>query len=144
MLKDPNNNAVTPYELLGLGPDAPSKEVQQALPRFVRDRKNGARVGQAQEAVRKLQNARARAAIDIWFYHLDVSQMEAAIEGPAPLKLDDFYQVPVIAPEELHCDLEKSVMEADFRTIMPAQVKFSDVKIFDGLEAIRLQPEFDR
>ena len=144
MLKDPNNKAETPYELLGLAPDAPGSEVQKALPRFMRDRRNIARLGQAQEAVRRLQNVKARAAIDIWFYQLDLSKVEGAGGPLPPLDLDEFRRVPVIPREELHCDLQSSIMQADFQKLVPGQVKFSDVKMFDGLDAVRLQPEFDR
>lgn len=145
MLKDPNNTDVTPYDLLALAPDASSAEVQKALPRFIRrDPRNIARVGQAQEAVQKLQKARARASIDIWFYQVDAQQMQEPSEEPQALNLDEFRQVPVVPPEALYCDLEGALIEADFRQISVAQVRFSDVRVFDGIEDVRLRPQFDR
>jgi len=145
MLKDPNNDDITPYELLALAPDAPCSEVQTALPRFIkRDRRNIAHLGQAQEAVRKLQNPKARAAIDIWFYHVDVQKMGDAANEPQALNLDEFRQVPVIPTEALYCDLEGAAIEADFRQISVAQVRFSDVRMFDGIEDVRPRPQFDR
>ena len=144
MLKDPNNNDITPYELLALAPDASCSEVQKALPRFMRDRRNIARLGKAQEAVRKLQNPKVRAAIDIWFYLLDLPKAEGAAEEQQPLNLDEFRQVPVIPPEALYNDLEGAAIETDFREISVAEVRFSDVKVFDGIEDVRPRPHFDR
>ena len=143
MLKDPNNNDVTPYEVLALAPDAPCTEVQPALKRFMRDKRNIARVGQATEAARKLQNPKARAAIDIWFYHVDSQKIDDAANEPQAMDLDEFRQVPVIPTEALFCDLEGAAIETDFRQISVAQVRFSDVRVFDGIEDIRPRPHFD-
>lgn len=54
MIKDPLFNEETPYDILGVPPHANHNEVHQALPRFMRDKKNVARIGKAQDAVKKL------------------------------------------------------------------------------------------
>ena len=144
MLKDPNNNEVTPYELLALVPDAPCAEVQKALPRFMRDRRNIARLGQAQEAVRKLQNAKARAAIDIWYYNQVTTTIDDSLEELGPPNLDEFSIVPVAPPDLLYCDLEYAVMETDFRQIFVNPVEFKEARVFDGIEDVKLRPHFDR
>ena len=144
MLKDPNDEALTPYELLALSPNCSAAEVQKALPRFMRDRKNLSRIGQAQEAVRKLQNSKARALIDIWLYHLDTTQIDAEPGSGQEPNLDEFKKIPVFSPDELYCDLNSASMRAEFREITVTPVKFSDVAAIDGLDDIRLLPQFDR
>ena len=61
MFKDPFQLEETPYDLLGLEPNASPKEVQEALPRFMRDRKNLPRLALAQQAIRKLKTPADRA-----------------------------------------------------------------------------------
>jgi len=51
MFKDPNQVEETPYELLGLEPTASPKQVHEALPRFMRDRRNLPRLALAQQAI---------------------------------------------------------------------------------------------
>jgi hypothetical protein len=144
MLKDPNHKGETPYELLKLPLEAARQEVHQALPRFMRDKRNLARLGQAQEAVRKLQNAKARAAIDIWFYESGAPEAVSGTAGPHELVLDEFLQVPAAPPQALYTDLEGADPSADGRAIEVLKVKISDVRSLDGVDEIRLRPEFDR
>jgi len=144
MLKDPNHKAETPYELLGLSPDAPKQEVHQALPRFMRDRRNLPRIGRAQEAVRKLQSPKARAATDILFYSVDVTAFENPQAAHDPPDLTEFRGVAVLPPEELYCDLEGADPAADFREIHFLEPKISDIRSLDGLDEVRLGPRFDR
>ncbi len=144
MLRDPNHKGETPYDLLNLPLDAPRQQVQQALPRFMRDRRNLAKIGQAQEAVRKLQNAKARAAIDIWFYDSGAPEAVSGPAEPRALTLDEFRQVPALPPQALYSDLEGADRAADIRPIEVLKVKISDVRSLDGVEEIRLRPEFDR
>jgi hypothetical protein len=144
MLKDPNHKDETPYELLNLPLEATRQELHQALPRFMRDRRNLARLGRAQEAVRKLQNAKARAGIDIWFYESGPAEAASGPAQPRALVLDEFRQVPALPPQALYTDLDGADRAADSRPIDILKVKISDVRSLDGVEEIRLRPDFDR
>src|SRR5258707_1614969 len=90
MFKDPFQIEETPYDLLGLEPNASPKEVQEALPRFMRDRKNLPRLALAQQAIRKLKTPADRAMVDIWLYNVEAAPEQAGAggglgEGPAGL-----------------------------------------------------------
>ena len=71
-MKDPLDLGENPYDVLNLPPEATPAEVHQALPRFMRDRRNAPRLGKAQEAIRKLKAPAERAGVDIWFYQIDM------------------------------------------------------------------------
>jgi hypothetical protein len=71
MFKDPFQTGETPYEVLGLEPNASPAEVQGSLPRFMRDRKNLPRLAIAQQAIRKLKTPADRAQVDIWLYNVN-------------------------------------------------------------------------
>lgn len=142
MLKDPAHLAQTPYELLGL-PFEPSRDdVHRALPNFMRDRRNIARLGQASDAVKKLQSPKARAAIDIWFYH--VADPGEAVTERTPPRLDEYRRVAALAPDTLYSDLDAPDPSAFFREIEPAAIRLTDVPSLDGLDAVGLRPDFDR
>jgi hypothetical protein len=143
MLKDPNQGTETPYDLLKLPPKATCADVHKALPRFMRDRRNIARIGQAQDAVRKLQNPKARAAIDIWFYHIHSPKSDPDPHDLATPFLAELSRIPVYEPQRLYCDLEGADLAADFREIKVRRVQFSDIRSFDGMEDVRLRPRFD-
>src|SRR5258708_37675499 len=105
MFKDPFQLEETPYDLLGLEPNASPKEVQEALPRFMRDRKNLPRLALAQQAIRKLKTPADRAMVDIWLYNVEAApeQAGAGVEpggGVAGLPTG-----PCSPGEELYFDL---------------------------------------
>src|SRR5260370_35952377 len=88
MFKDPFQLEETPYDLLRLEPNASPKEVQEALPRFMRDRKNLPRLALAQQSIRKMKTPADRSMVDIWSYNVAAAPEEAAPqrslrEGPA-------------------------------------------------------------
>jgi hypothetical protein len=143
MLKDPKDPSVSPYELLGLKPDAPGTDVLKALPAFMRNRKNLPQLGQAQEAARKLQNARARAGIDLGYYQLVADGAEEGTLAVDAESLKEFHAIPIAPVDAFYTDLNAEAMRAEFRDVTPNQVKFSDSHAFDGLEAIHLRPTFD-
>src|SRR5260370_3600126 len=99
MFKDPFQPGDTPYEILGLQPDASPAEVQAALPRFMRDRKNLPRLAVAQQALRKLKTAADRAQVDIWLYNVHTASAEVV---SAPADLPKVASCPV---DELYSDL---------------------------------------
>ncbi len=141
MIKDPKHETETPYELLGLSPDASPAEVHQALPRFMRDRRNIPRLGKAQEAVKKLKNARERAEVDIWFYEIENSGPSG--EG-APLAIDEFRQVPCWPPESLDSDLESAGSPPELPEIVFMRPKIADSNRYDGWNAEAIRPTVDR
>ena len=144
MIKDPQQNVETPYELLGLPANASRTEVQGALPKFMRDRRNIPRLGKAQDAVRKLQNAKARAAIDIFFYEVNLAAAGAGAADAPPPDFSEFQRIPVLRVDQLYNDLDGGRVTADFRQVTPTQIKFSEVKVFDGLDDVHIRPRFDR
>jgi hypothetical protein len=144
VFKDPAHTAQTPYELLGL-PLEPSRDaVYKALPAFMRDRRNLPKLGQAREAVQKLQSVLARAAIDIWMYQVGAPEEAAGAVMPEPPPIDTFLAVKAIGPAALYCDLDAPDPSARFRGIVPLTIRLSDVPSLDGLDGVDLAPAFDR
>jgi hypothetical protein len=141
MLKDPNHQDETPYELLGVALEASPGSVHQALPRFMRDRRNIPRLGRAQEAVKKLKNARERAEIDIWFYEIEAVDPAAASDGQ--LDLAEFRRVPSWGPEAVETELD-SPGPSPAAEIAYLNPRISDLKRFDGWDARGLRPPLDR
>ena len=144
MFKDPLHQDETAYEFLGLPFDAPLPDVREALKRFMRERgrKNPHLLGAAAQAQKKLQSPLGRAELDIWLYDIKISESDI---GPAPaINLDELTLPRALPSSELYCDLTGADLEADKRQITPQRMKFSDVEVFDNLQAIRFTPVFDR
>jgi hypothetical protein len=116
--KDPLDRRETPYETLGLTPEASPAEVQAALARFLRDRKNLPRLAIAQQALRTLKTPADRAAVDILLY---------SAEAPAAYPVEELYN-------DLGLDFAKEAQE----------IKPADGKRYDDLGVVDLTPEFDR
>jgi hypothetical protein len=116
MFKDPFQPGGTPYEILGLRPDASPAEVQAALPRFMGDPKNLPRLALAQQALRKLKTAADRAQIDIWLYNVDTPSADFV---SAQSDLPRIHSCPV---EELYSDLSSNE---------PYQPNFDDLRHYD-------------
>ena len=144
MFKDPFQTEETPYELLGLEPDASPADIQAALPRFMRDRKNLPKLALAQQAIRRLKSPADRAQVDIWLYNLEAAPEQAGPEVDIKQALGDFCKVPCYAVEELYSDLAGLDPAKEQREIQFKEMQFSELKQFDGLAAVDLTPEFDR
>jgi hypothetical protein len=142
MFRDPNDEAENPYDLLSLSPQATAKDVHDALPRFVKDRRNAPRIGRAQEALRRLKSPKERAALDVFYYPLDGAT--APVEDQGPPDLEDLRAVPCAPPEELYTDLLNADFGCDHRPLAFSAVRVSDLTRYDGLEGLRLLPSFDR
>src|SRR5882757_5656243 len=106
MFKDPFQIEETPYDLLGLEPNASPKEVQEALPRFMRDRKNLPRLAIAQQAIRKLKTPADRAQVDIWLYNVEIEPVPAGPELDIRPALAGLFKIPCYPVEELYSDAD--------------------------------------
>jgi hypothetical protein len=144
MFKDPYQLEETPYELLGLEPNASPKEVQEALPRFMRDRKNLPRLALAQQAIRKLKTPADRALLDIWLYNVEATPDEGGPEVDMSQALAGFRKVPCYPVEELYSDLSGLDLSKEQREIQFKKMEFGDLKQYDELRQVDLTPEFDR
>ncbi len=144
MIKDPFDQSQTPYELLGLQPDACVTEVHQALPRFMRDRRNVSRLGKAQEAIRRLKTPLERAALDIWFYVVEMPAAKEDAPPPTEISINELAQPPQCEPQLLYTDLDGRELAASTWRIESASVDLADLKQYDGLDALSLKPDFDR
>src|SRR5260370_36650988 len=112
MFKDPFQLEETPYDLLRLEPNASPKEVQEALPRFMRDRKNLPRLALAQQAIRKLKTPADRAMVDIWLYNVEAAPEQAGPEvelgeGRGGLRKGPCYPAEEVASDLTAPDLSK-------------------------------------
>ena len=143
MLKDPFHNQETPYDLLGLHPNARSAEVHQALPNFMRHRENIPRLPLAMQAVQQLKDVRTRMAGDLMYYNLDGLRGAEAVE-PSPLVLDDFLQVPHLGLEELYCDLSLEDFDGDKEEIAFHEFSLKPESKFSGPKDYRLDVCLDR
>jgi len=144
MFKDPYQLEESPYELLGLEPNASPKEVQEALPRFMRDRKNLPRLALAQQAIRKLKTPADRALLDIWLYNVEGTPEQSGPEVDMGQALAGFRKVPCYPVEELYSDLTGLDLSKEEREIQFKRMEFGDLKQFDELNQVDLTPEFDR
>ena len=144
MFKDPLHDEETPYDILNLDPDATHNEVHQALPRFMRDRKNIARLSKAQEAVKKLKNSKDRVGVDIFYYSLGKIDSVDSEDWDILAKLDEFLVVPSVKDEQLYSDLQRGDFSADFREITFNKVKISEINKSGNIEEYKLEVSFDR
>ena len=142
MIKDPLHQEETPYDLLGLDPNASYNEIHQALPRFIR--KNISKIGRAQEAAKRLRNPRDRIAIDILYYCIGKMDEEDIGEVDLNSALHKFLTVPYLKDEELYSDLKKEDFLSDFREIKFSKFKISELKKYDDIENLKLEIPFDR
>jgi hypothetical protein len=144
MFKDPFQLEETPYELLGLAPNASPKEIQEALPRFMRDRKNLPRLALAQQAIRKLKAPGERALVDIWLYNVEAAPEQAGPDVDMGQALAPFRNVPCYAVEDLYSDLTGLDLSKEKREIEFKQMQIEDLKHYGELSLVDLTPEFDR
>jgi hypothetical protein len=99
-------------------------------------------MGAAAQAQKKLQSPAGRAELDIWFYDIKITEVDAT-----PVKvvdLDEFTRPRPLPVSELYSDLAGGNLEADKRKITPQRMKFGDARVFDNLGSIRFTPQFDR
>src|SRR5437763_15396296 len=104
MFKDPFQLEETPYDLLGLEPNASPKEGQEALPRFMRDRKNLPRLALAQQAIRKLKTPADRAMVDTWLSNVEAAPEEARADVDLGQALAGVRKLPGRPVEDLASD----------------------------------------
>ena len=144
MFKDPFQTEETPYEVLGLPPNASPADVQASLPRFMRDRKNLPRLAIAQQAIRKLKTPADRAQVDIWLYNVNAGPQLGGPEVDIRQELADLLTVPCYPAEELYCDLNGLDLSKERREIEFQQMQIEELKYYDEFSAIDPAPEFDR
>ena len=144
MFKDPYQTEESPYELLGLEPNASPKEIQEALPRFMRDRKNLPRLALAQQAIRRLKAPQDRAQVDIWLYNVEAAPEQAGPEVDMGQALAGFRKVLCYPVEELYSDLTGLDLAKEQREIQFKEMQIDDLKHYDELSLVDLTPEFDR
>jgi hypothetical protein len=133
MIKDPLHNKETPYDILDVTPYADHNEVHQALPRFMRNRKNVARygIGLAQEAVKRLKNPKDRIYIDIFYY--SIGEMPETLDDKelTDFNINEFLSVPCVKEEDIFTDLDKTDFSDEFADIQFNKVKLSDLNRYD-------------
>ncbi len=143
MIKDPLNADETPYDLLGLDPNARPRQVQGALALFMRRRQHLHKLPLAMQARQVLNDPRQRLAVDAMYYSLEGMQAQENREPP-PLKLDDFIRVPHLPPEELFSDLDRPDGRADFGPLEFREFQFTPDNRFDQLSSYRLEVTLER
>lgn len=143
-LKDPLDDSITPYDLLGVRADASREAVQTAFAEFMRNPRNRSRIGDAQDARRQLSSPYDRAAIDIWFY--EIEHPEPTVEGQEDqvnAAISNFARPCRIPHEALFTDLnalDRIVLEpVEFENL-----DFADLMRYDGLATVKWEPELDR
>ena len=139
MFKDPLYPEETPYDILGLHPDASHNEVHQALPKFMRNPKNIPRLGKAQDANTKLRNPKSRIAIDILYYSM--GKMDGIEPGESSIsnKLNEFLVIPYVKDDEFYSDMEKANFSDDFREIKFGEVKVDELSRYDDKKGYKLE-----
>lgn len=145
MIKDPLHKEETPYDILGLTPYANHNEVHQALPRFMRDRKNVARygIGLAQEAVKRLKNPNYRIYIDIFYYSMGEMPETLDDKELTDFNLNEFLSVPCINEEDIFTDLDKTDFSDEFTELHFNKLKLSELTRYDD-QTYNFDMSFDK
>jgi hypothetical protein len=133
MIKDPLYMEITPYEILDIDPNLSSKEVQLALPRFMRKPENRPNIPKAQEAVRRLTNPEDRIAVDIINYLVPDDTFEGIERSDLQLNLEDLIAVPLIEKNDLFYDLMKTNFSEDFTEITYNRMEINELREYDNL-----------
>jgi curved DNA-binding protein CbpA len=141
MIKDPNHVSDTPYDILKLHPNAGPQEVKQALPNFLKDRRNAARIGEAQKARQRILDPKGRAEIDLLYYPVEPPLPSGA--APEPLKVDDLATPRCAEPGDLFTDVD-STIEAEPPSIEFAAMKIVDIPRYAEPGEFHPRPEIDR
>ena len=144
MFKDPYQHEATPYEILGLEPNASPKDVQGALTRFMRDRKNLPKMGLAQQAIGRLKSLQDRVQVDIWLYNVEAAPEQSGPEVDMSQALAGFRKVPCYPVEELYSDLTGLDLSNEQREIRFKDMQIVDLPNYDELSLVDLTPEPDR
>jgi hypothetical protein len=144
MFKDPFQNEETPYEVLGLEPNASPADVQGSLPRFMRDRKNLPRLAVAQQAIRKLKTPAERAQVDIWLYNVSAGPQQDGPDVDIREELADLLVVPCYPVEELYSDLNGLELSKERREIEFQNMQIEELEYYGEYSAVDPAPEFDR
>lgn len=139
MFKDPLYPEETPYDILGLHPDASHNEVHQALPKFMRDKKNIPRLGRARAANTKLRNPKERIAIDILYYSMGKMDRKEPGEVVINNKLNEFLVIPCLKDDEFYSDLKRGDYSNDFRKINFNEVKVDEMIEYDNIKRFKLE-----
>ena len=142
-MKDPLHKEHTPYDLLGLNPNASKNEVLGALPRFLRNPKNRSKISKAQEARKRLMNMDDRLEIDILYYRTDKfpGTLDGAIDIQKEIK--EFLAPPVLSDDDLFHDLKGEDHGAQFETITFSQVKLAANRQFETDKDDKIEVIFD-
>jgi hypothetical protein len=115
MIKDPLNQQETPYDILDIDVNTPTKDLHQALPRFMKKNRMVSKIAVAQEAIRKLKNMQERIALDISYYWLEVVEI-SSIDSICDISrlASDQLTVPLINPDNYLVDLVPGSVETEF------------------------------
>jgi hypothetical protein len=144
MVKDPNQDGETPYELLEVNSDASLTQVNRALGKLLRKPAKRLKIPQQQEAQRKLSSGKDRVAVDVWFYDVAAPE-EPPVEAPElEVALEEFLRVPLLGPEAWCSDLEGGGLPESLPEVRFQKKKLGDLKQYDGLDGVELLPEFDQ
>jgi hypothetical protein len=143
MIKDPCHRDETPYDILGLSPNATAAQIQQALVQFMKNPKNRPRLAQAQQASMKLRTPVERAWVDLWFYRVEPPQGELS-ETEFIASLQVLQQVPVHPAETLYTDLDNAEAAPESKEIQYSKMRMLDLRRYDGLAEMILLPPIDR
>ena len=144
MMKDPLHTEETPYELLGLNPDASHNEVHLALPRFLQNKDNLSKRVRAQESAKKLRNPRDRIAFDILYYCIEKIDENDCKDMDIYSSLSEFVVVPYFSDDELYLDLKKEDFSREFKEMKSRKIEMKEITKFNNIESIRLEINFDK
>lgn len=139
MFKDPLYPEETPYDVLGLHPDASHNEVHQALPKFMRNPKNIPRLGKAQHANAKLRNSKERVAIDILYYSMGKMDGMESQEFDVNNKLNEFLVIPYVKDNEFCSDLQMGDYSGDCQEITFSKVRVDELIEYDDMKRYKLE-----
>jgi hypothetical protein len=132
-MKDPLETEPSPYEILGISPDASQREINQALPAYLR---SGKPADAGVRARHRLSSLTERLETDLFSYPFEEIRSDA-LPVDDSVTIGNYCDTPEPDAYELFPDLNRTDYSDDF-----GRITFRDVSI-DRIDAFDAHPEYD-
>lgn len=138
-MKDPLEKDLSPYEILGVSPNASQREIQQELGKLLHSRKN---IGDGVKAYHMLSNIVDRLEIDLFSYSFEEIKGDA-FPVEENFNISDYCEIPEPDANDLFPDLNKKDYSDEFSQISFNDVSLHRIDAYDTHPECDLEEEFD-
>jgi hypothetical protein len=138
-MKDPLEKEPSPYETLGISPDASQREIHQALAKYLRSRKKPVH---GVKAHHELSNILGRLEIDLFSYPFEEIRTDA-LPVEDHFDIGNYCDVPEPDAYELFPDLDRTDYSRDFGEISYKDMSINRIDAYDAHPECDIEEEFD-